>query len=54
MKSLKHLPVIVILMLAGWACQVSEHHDTNSEVENKVEQLLTEMTLEKKSARCAR
>jgi len=48
MKSLKHLTVIVIILLGGWACQEREHHDTNSEVEDKVAQLLSEMTLDEK------
>ncbi|WP_462318987.1 beta-glucosidase BglX [Marinilabilia sp.] len=48
MKSSKHLPVIIIMMLVSWACQVNDSSDQNSEVENKVEQLLNEMTLEEK------
>lgn len=48
MKSLKHLPVIIILMLVSLACQKNDISDRSSGVEEKVEQLLGEMTLEEK------
>ncbi|MDA3822967.1 MAG: glycoside hydrolase family 3 C-terminal domain-containing protein, partial [Bacteroidales bacterium] len=48
MKSFRHLPVIIIMMLASGACQMSGGQDENSEVENEVEQLVKQMTLDEK------